>query len=144
MKNIITDILILALLCFIWGNSTVPVSDSAELSDGVLSSFWEALGITGEIPEWMHTGIRKLAHFCEYALLGFLCALRFISHPEGKLVPVSLCVSAAIIDETVQLFADRGSRIYDVLLDSLGAAAGVLFAAIIFEIIKRNKSDDLS
>lgn len=94
--------------------------------------------------------VRKLAHFTEYALLGaavygLLCAAapRFIRRKRLAALGISAVFAAA--DELHQLFVpDRAGRLTDVLIDSCGAAAGIIFVTVTVIIVKyiREESSD--
>ena len=75
--------------------------------------------------------IRKNAHFCEFALLGFnlMGAMRFhfpgLSNGACRLRAMGIAVAYAITDELHQLFvSDRAARALDVLIDSAGSLTG--------------------
>ena len=75
--------------------------------------------------------VRKLAHFCEYMLEGFLlmlCMRVYSRHPLRHItVPMLGGVLTALTDETIQLFSEgRSSQVTDVWLDSAGVLAGIL------------------
>ncbi|MBO5502163.1 MAG: VanZ family protein [Clostridia bacterium] len=82
--------------------------------------------------------VRKLAHFSEFALLGFLVRLLMQSYQvkagaSRAWVATSLY---AVTDELHQLFSDaRGASVVDVGIDSLGAAAGVGIACLLLWLI---------
>lgn len=82
-----------------------------------------------------HKFVRKAAHFCEFALLGFLSAglLLWLSarKPSMKprktwLYPAAFALLYAASDEIHQMFTDRGPRVTDVLIDFAGACFGIL------------------
>lgn len=85
----------------------------------------------------VHKFIRKLAHFSEFALLGFLTAL-LVAHLAARfsrltavlqwLVPAAFCLAYAASDEIHQMFTERGPAVTDVLLDFVGAICGILIA----------------
>ena len=77
--------------------------------------------------EWVGFLIRKLAHFSEYALLGgLICAYRE-ARPYRRRGAWGFTTLYAISDEIHQMFVDgRGPAVADVLIDSAGAAAGVM------------------
>ena len=89
--------------------------------------------------------IRKGAHFCEYALLGFclLGWLRF-SRPEKRwracqLPAWAIATLYAGTDELHQMFIDeRSAQIMDVGVDSAGSLAGVLVATLTLVLILRS------
>ena len=79
----------------------------------------------------LSTVIRKNAHFCEFALLGFnlMGAMRFnfpgLTNGNCRLRAMGIAVAYAITDELHQLFvSDRAARALDVLIDSAGSLTG--------------------
>lgn len=85
--------------------------------------------------------VRKLAHFTEYALLGaavygLLCAAPRLIRRK-RLAALGISALSAAADELHQLFVpDRAGRLTDVLIDSCGAAAGILFVTVIIIVVK--------
>jgi VanZ family protein len=81
---------------------------------------------------WVDTVGRKLVHFGEYALLGFLWwRLLRTSMPERRAALVALLASSlyAVTDEVHQAFVDgRHGTPVDWAIDTAGAAAAVLAA----------------
>lgn len=82
-----------------------------------------------------HKFVRKAAHFCEFALLGFLSAglLLWVSARKRAMkawktwvYPAAFTLLYAISDEVHQMFTDRGPRVTDVLIDFAGACFGIL------------------
>lgn len=83
--------------------------------------------------------IRKGAHFSEYALLGLLLSFSLpfnrMKRLNSSLIAFGICVLYAISDEIHQMFSGgRTAAIFDVLIDSTGALAGVLCACLILRI----------
>ena len=88
----------------------------------------------------VHKFIRKLAHFSEFALLGFLTAI-LVTHLAARysrltpvlqwMMPAAFCLLYAASDEIHQIFTERGPSVTDVLLDFTGAICGILVARII-------------
>ncbi len=82
--------------------------------------------------------LRKLAHLMEYFVLGVLSVMS-LSYMKCKYkVPIGLiiCILLACIDEFHQLFVNgRTGQVGDVIIDSVGALAGI----IIFCIVLKNK-----
>ena len=124
----------LALMCVviacIWGNSLVPGEGSGGMSLMVAEFAQRVLASLGLPFDWVTNFlVRKTAHFTEYLLLGVISfqALKAHKMPRGALVAaVLICVMAASIDETIQLFVpDRCGQITDVLLDCCGAVSGL-------------------
>ena len=84
----------------------------------------------------VHKFIRKLAHFSEFALLGFLTAFLVARYSRLTavlqwLMPAAFCLAYAASDEIHQIFTERGPSVTDVLLDFTGAICGILVARII-------------
>jgi VanZ family protein len=74
--------------------------------------------------------IRKSAHICIYALLGFFVFATACTYPLAKRYKIicseALCVLYAVSDEIHQMFVPgRAGRLYDVIIDSCGALLGI-------------------
>lgn len=92
----------------------------------------------------VHTLVRKMAHFTEYAVLGFvmyravLCDVR--EKKKAMILTQIFCTGYAVTDEVHQIFVPgREGRILDVGIDSLGALTGILFAHFLFRCIQYHK-----
>ena len=84
--------------------------------------------------------VRKLAHFSEFALLGFLVRLLMRSYRirAGAMWAWLAATLYACTDEVHQMFVGaRGPSLVDVGIDSLGAAAGVAIACLILWLFVR-------
>lgn len=84
--------------------------------------------------------VRKVAHFAEFALLGF--CLRLLAASYGIKRPTRLCWLAgtlyAVTDEVHQLFVpERACMWQDVLLDSAGVLAGIACAYAMLVVLWR-------
>ena len=135
---------VIFMLCFIWGHSAV----SAEVSKiesaavgGFLTPFLELFVGPGNVTDHL---VRKLAHFAEYAALGFLLGLRTWSggRTSGHSIYHSLlnAMAAALADESIQLLSDgRGAQVTDILLDTAGAAFGIAAALVICAVVRAKK-----
>ncbi|MBE5734555.1 MAG: hypothetical protein E7347_05875 [Clostridiales bacterium] len=150
-KKIRIIILIFALaltLGFIWGNSLKPVRASLESSGGLfdrVKPIFDALFGEGN---FKHSDFRKLAHFCEFFLLGFEVSLLFLElnwlkiEKAYQLSTVGLIIS--VIDESLQMITDRGPAIIDVLVDCSGYLSAVLFIcfiSLIVSVIKNKRKN---
>jgi len=82
-------------------------------------------------PETMttiHFITRKLAHFTEYAILGFLAARAFRSSPRWFLISAVLVVVYALLDEYHQSFVpSRTASVFDSLIDMAGGISALIF-----------------
>lgn len=139
----VLTVLLLANLCFIWGNSLVSRSDSHDLSVGVLGFLPGFLRDLFPDQEQLVHIVRKLAHFTEFACLGGLSAgllslFRKVNfHPVVHLFCGGFFVAA--IDETIQIFTGRGSQLQDVWLDFAGFSAGLLAVLVVRAVVLRSK-----
>lgn len=86
--------------------------------------------------------IRKLAHFTEYLILGFLTINMLNKNDISKkyLLSILICVIYATSDEIHQIFVPgRACQIRDILIDSIGSITGVyLYKLINTKILKNN------
>ena len=129
---------------FIFSNSMAVAQVSSASSGRVLQLMQMALRRLGH-PALaqrltMHF-VRKLAHFCEYLLEGFLlmlCMRVYSRHPLRHItVPMLGGVLTALTDETIQLYSPgRSSQVTDVWLDSVGVLAGILAALVLMALCR--------
>ncbi|HJY27812.1 MAG TPA: VanZ family protein [Pyrinomonadaceae bacterium] len=88
-------------------------------------------------PETMatiHFITRKIAHFTEYAILGFLAARAFRTYDRWFLISAALVVVYALIDEYHQSFVpSRTASIFDSLIDMSGGLTALVI------ILKRSR-----
>lgn len=122
----ICTVLLVAVLVFIWGNSILPGEVSQAFSDWVksmLAGLFSGDG-TGSGGSGM---LRKIAHYMEFAALGFLLGWLFGMLRKGKILPVGCGVMAACVDETIQFFVPgRSPGLKDVAIDSCGVLTGLI------------------
>ena len=109
--------------CIFWLSSR-DATDSQNMSDSFRGLFEKLFG-------WLPGSflIRKFAHFFEYAGLGFLlnCALFLTRRRISPIISLICCVLYSVSDEVHQYFVPgRACRIFDVGVDTAGAAAGIL------------------
>lgn len=89
--------------------------------------------------------IRKLAHFIEFAALGFF-VFAFtdtfaIKRKKAIIISLAFCALYALSDEIHQHFVpERACRLTDVLLDSFGALCGILIFIALCALIKKLKN----
>ncbi len=80
--------------------------------------------------------VRKLAHFCEYMLEGFLlmlCLRVYTRHRCGICLPMLGGVLTALTDETIQLFVPgRSGQVTDIWMDFSGVMTGLLVGLILW------------
>ena len=130
-----TKILLIAAviltLAFIFSQSALPREESKKQSDKVGDIIEEIFPPETPVGGFVQKNIRKLAHFTEFAFLGAEVALYMIIFARKKIaVYLSLLIAPniALLDETIQVFSNRGPAMRDVMIDT----AGFYFASIIF------------
>ena len=123
---------------FIFSNS-MAVAEVSSVSSGrvlqLLQAVLRRLGMPGLAQRLTMHIVRKMAHFCEYTLEGFLLMLcmrvytrRYVRHIS---VPMLGGVLTAMADETIQIYSPgRSGQVTDVWLDSAGVLAGILIALV--------------
>lgn len=136
----------LLTLAVIWGNSCLPGQESAAISDGLLGWLLKTLPALG----WMDGFIlRKMAHFCEFALLGFAlggtCRSAGLRKVSCWFVPAALALLCACVDETIQIVSPgRYSSLVDVWIDFAGALCGLTFLSCLLGILKIKKYEEMT
>ena len=129
---------------FIFSNSMAVAQVSSASSGRVLTLLQGALRRLGHpalAQRLTQHVVRKMAHFCEYLLEGFLlmlCMRVYSRHPLGHItVPMLGGVLTALTDETIQLYSPgRSSQVTDVWLDSAGVLAGILTALVLMALCR--------
>ena len=134
-------------LSFIWGNSLLPGEISGALSDWVKGILDALFGAGPEKPSVGGGLLRKLAHFTEFTCLGLLLSwlVRMLREKKWQqlLLPLAAGVTAAALDETIQLFVpDRGPAVKDVGIDTLGVVLGIVIISLI-QLLKKPKIHNL-
>ncbi len=127
-------ILVLIILCFIFGLSAQDADDSKELSDSFVRRLldWLNINIDGE-------ALRKIAHMLEFIALSFSFFNAIYNTWEMRkayLISLVLTVVCAFCDEFHQIFVPgRAFQISDILIDSIGAIIGVVAYLILYKLI---------
>ena len=141
-KRWLFSFLDLLWLVFIWSNSlksrTASAAQSKPLEDFIKPPL-EAIGIKKNIDFWAELIVRKGAHAAEFFLLtvltySVLCAWG-VARKKSLRIAAVFSVIAAAVDETLQIFSNRGAAFSDVLVDS----AGVLVALILLRAICKKR-----
>ena len=132
--RVIFTLALIGCIAFIFSNS-MQIGVVSEGASGrvlrLVQRVLTRLGMAGLASHITMHFIRKLAHFCEYALEGFLLMLclrvytrHFVRHMSW---PILGGLLTALTDETIQLFSPgRSSQVLDVWLDFMGVLAGLL------------------
>ena len=137
--------------------STESVEESGNRSTGVVHMLMHLLHPDYDDLDWdtqmeimasTHHLVRKLAHFAEFGLLGFLSTGLTVYVNRRKhwvkpwlewLIPTVFCLLYAISDEVHQIFSNRGSSAKDVAIDFAGALCGILLLQLIAALVRACK-----
>lgn len=125
----------IVIFCF----SHQSALQSSNLSGGILGYIIDIIKNSLNIAineDLLHTVIRKGAHFTEYLILAVLVMFGLTKNKVSKpfFKSVMICALYAMTDEFHQLFvAGRSGRVFDVMVDTSGAALGTF----IYSKIKR-------
>ena len=142
-RYIINLTLIIVWMCFIFFMSNQPAQTSDSQSLGIINIL-SKIGIDmdsifGEIANFV---VRKLAHFLEYMILGFLIINLLRQDFKLKyivLIAISGVFLYACTDEFHQLFvAGRDGNFRDVLIDTSGGILSTIIFSLKRLIIKQN------
>ena len=130
---------LIACIVFIFSNS-MQIADVSSVASGraltLMRKVFTRLGMPGIASRLTDHIVRKLAHFCEYTLEGFLLMLCMRVYTRNYIwhisVPLLGGVLTALADETIQIYSPgRSSQVTDVWLDSAGVLAGILAALVL-------------
>ncbi len=108
---------------------------------GILQGILRHLGLPGAADRLTMHIVRRLAHFCEYALEGFLLMLclrvytrHFVRHVSW---PILGGLLTALTDETIQLFVPgRSGQVTDIWIDFSGVMTGLLVGLILLGLVR--------
>lgn len=119
---------------FIWGHSLVKGPDSANESALVVQIVRPLFELVGmQDAKAITLVVRKLAHFSEYAILGYLVGRLRGCLGRVRRVALALTVAwvllAPVVDESIQLLVPgRSGSPVDVLIDLSGVVLGSVAA----------------
>ena len=139
MRRKILFTLLVLVLVFIWIQSCMPMDMSREESRCVLEYLRPLLELVfGKGHVTVHL-VRKIAHFCEFFVLGCIFSLLLPLRFPMRLLAAGCCLLAGFIDETIQIFSGRGDQISDVWLDFAGAAAAIILTTVLMLLLRRKR-----
>lgn len=116
---------------FIWFNSSLSSATSSSMSIS-LKTYLYTLDIFAQrtwYRDFIFYNIRKIAHFFEYFILSLIIIrLYYIKNISLKrfFYFLFICFTVALLDETIQGFVGRQSRVFDIWIDIFGALTGFL------------------
>lgn len=144
-KRIIFMILIIINCSIIFYFSHQIADDSSKQSSKVVQLICNIIPALKSIEGILTIIVRKTAHFSIYAMLGILTTNLMMTIENKKIYvkvvySLGFCFFYAITDEFHQTFIPgRSGEIRDVLIDSLGALAGILLTIGINKMLSKLK-----
>ena len=136
-KGWVLPTLIGGMTLFIWSQSLLPGQVSGQESGFVVRLLAGLLGLES-LPDWVHTLVRKLGHFTEFAVLGGLWSGYGRRRPLRWSWLYGLAVAAA--DECLQFIQpDRGPAVTDVCIDYAGYLCGWLLVLFLANMAEKKK-----
>ena len=135
---------LIGCIWFIFSNS-LQIAEVSEGSSGrvlgLMQGILRRLGLPGTADRLTMHIVRKLAHFSEYMLEGFLLMLclrvytrHFFKHVSW---PILGGLLTALTDETIQLFVPgRSGQVTDVWIDFSGVLTGLVVGLILLGLIR--------
>ena len=142
--RVIFTFALIGCIVFIFSNS-LQIADVSEGASGrvlgILQGILRHLGLPGAADRLTMHIVRKLAHFCEYLLEGFLLMLclrvytrHFFKHVSW---PILGGLLTALTDETIQLFVPgRSGQVTDIWIDFSGVMTGLLVGLILLGLVR--------
>lgn len=154
---IILTVAVLINMAIIFYFSEESMEESGTRSTGVVEKLIHLLHPDYDDLDWdtrmdimasTHLLVRKLAHFAEFGLLGFLstCLVAYVNRRKRWLkpwlewvIPTVFCLLYAASDEIHQIFSNRGASVKDVMIDFAGAVTGILLMRAIIAMTRAAK-----
>lgn len=129
------------IICFIFINSILSSDISTKISEVI------TLLLGGDLSAKSndHFAVRKLAHFIEFCALGVVAVLLLRNIPMrdnlfGKIMLLLVGITIPLVDETIQIFSNRGSSLKDVWIDMSGYLVGCLLCVGIIKLVAKLKN----
>ncbi len=146
---------LVVMLFIFWHSSKDAASSTSESKNFTKTLFGYLIGDFSELSqeeqynlvvEAQHF-IRKSAHFCIYAALGFFVMGTVNTYTLTKkfkfLIAESVCFIYAISDEIHQIFIPgRAGRVTDVLIDSVGGLFGIIAMVVVLFVYSKLKKKE--
>ena len=142
--RVIFTFALIGCIIFIFSNSMQIAEVSSDASNQVLLLLRKVLRTLGLDSVANHLTmhiVRKLAHFCEYMLEGFLLMLCLRVYTKHVVKHVSWPILGGLLtaqtDKTIQLFVPgRSSQVTDVWIDFCGVLTGLLVGLILLGLVR--------
>lgn len=149
-------LLVVIWMVVIFSFSHQPADTSSEISgsisDQIVTEMNEILDMDWgrnqvlQYAKWIEMPVRKAAHMTEYAILAILLLHMLTALWEQKVpfqkkwygIAIGLSACYASTDEFHQLFIEgRSGQVRDVLIDTAGAAIGMLLAFLVLQLYNK-------
>lgn len=130
----------LLVLIFIFSNSMEDTPTSKSKSDAVYALIAPVLDEVFGV-QITRNMIRKTAHIVEFGVLGLMTSYIFLTFCKKSRYGMPLLgtlfigLLAALADETIQIYTERGAQVTDVWIDFIGVVIGALLGLFISKII---------
>ena len=128
-------------LLYIWSNSIQSTSQSNEQSKRVLEVIEEVFRTESLNTEDAQHIVRKAAHVAEFALLGLEMSLLLFATGKmcrkNTITILFIGLASAVMDETIQVFSQRGSQVIDIWIDFAGLISGIGIGLSAFTLLHR-------
>ncbi len=139
LLRILCTLCVIGTVVFIFQNSLEVAQESGSKSEQV-QQIVNAVAATVGAGPFSVLAIRKMAHFSEFAMLGFwmMLCVRLYWKRYLKLLswPLFAGLLTAVLDETIQRYVPgRASSTVDVLIDFAGNVSGLLAALLLIWVI---------
>lgn len=127
-KKIILTILMIFIICLIWGSSLLPVTVSEDI-DAFTAMLLGSGAAQGGAYVW------SWIHFAEFFALGLIFTLYLRARPSDRrsraLALGGGGMFFSLMDETLQMVNGRAASVKDIWLDIAGFALGLLLLYLI-------------
>ena len=143
-------ILIAANLAFIFVQSMLPPEQSSKESGAVGDIIEEIIPPDTKPGEFIQVNLRKIAHFVEFAALGCEVSLYMVLFMRRRpyiFLSFPTALLCGFVDESIQLFSDRGAAVKDVWIDFLGFLSSSLIiytGYLVFYLLSNKRKQKLS
>ena len=136
-------VIFFAFLCvanviFIFSNSIPSIPESKKTSEQIMEIVDPVLSNFVEDSDMRHHIVRKSAHVIEFFSLGILLTALLHTLKQSVFWGCSIGIFVALIDETIQIYTNRGAQLQDVWLDFGSLLVAVVITSVISRAIYSN------
>ena len=139
---------VIVILVFILGNALLNTGISMDISYEIRVLIEKIIpyGTFKWFDYFLSKGIRKCAHYTEYFVLSFIISKYYLFKNDSVTRTINviyIIFTIGLIDETLQSFVGRSSKISDIWLDLFGGICGIIIYTMcrdLKEKVKENKN----